>query len=252
MNNKSLPTTDEIINSLKRSFIPTILIEGSDDVFIYRWLQSKFSADIIALQPCGGRINLFSIYDRRNEFKNKNVVFIADKDAYRFVEIPEDKNEIIFTTDYCIENDIYEGSEIHHFIDDEDKSKHDLLREIIGRWVAFEVQNFQNSYPEQNSIAIAAHINLVCPPELNSICPKFAHSIGYIDPEEAWLKKIVNEYNLNVRGKQLFQMLSRFMSKKGRFSNFSEKNLVEIALKQGNNVLLDRLVSDISNVLKVA
>jgi Protein of unknown function (DUF4435) len=110
--NKSLPTVNEIVNSLKRSFIPTILIEGNDDVFIYRWLKSNLATTLVSLQPCGGRNNLFKIYDRRHEFFDVNVVFIADKDSYRFTQIPSDRSDIIFTSGYCIENDIYEGSNI--------------------------------------------------------------------------------------------------------------------------------------------
>ena len=87
---------------------------------------------------------------------------------------------------------------------------------------------------------------------MDRLCTNFADQIDFIAPSTTELGLVINDYNLNVRGKQLFQMLSRFLSKKGRFSNFSEKNLVEIALKQGNNPFMDRLIADINNELSAA
>jgi hypothetical protein len=249
MASRSLPTVDEIVNSLKRSFIPTILIEGPDDVFVYRWLKRNLNINPVSLQACGGRNSLFSIYDRRNEFSDKNVIFVADKDSYRFEEVPEDRNGVIFTSGYCIENDIYEGSNIGEFIDDEDRARLSLLRDIIGKWFAFELNKYLSSPHGEASLSVAAHINVISPIGLDRLCNNFAEQINFIAPSANELGLVTNDYNLNVRGKQLFQMLSRFLSTKGRFSNFSEKNLVEIALKQGNNPLMDRLVTDINNEL---
>tara|TARA_R110001606_G_scaffold82895_3_gene189668 strand:- start:44 stop:805 length:762 start_codon:yes stop_codon:yes gene_type:complete len=247
--NKSLPTVDEIINSLKRSSIPIILIEGNDDAFIYRWLKSHLGSTVVSLQPCGGRTNLFTIYDRKSEFSDKNVVFVADKDAYRFLPIPTDKSDVIFTTGYCIETDIYEGSNISHFLDDEDLENHRLLRNIIGKWFAFEVEKLLTSQSEAPALQVSDHINVVSPPGLNKICQMFSNTIEYAHPSEEYVNSVFSDYNLNIRGKQLFQMLSRFLSYKGRFSRFNDKNLIEIALKQGGNEYLERLVKDIKSGL---
>lgn len=252
MANQSLPTVDEIVNSLKRSFIPTILIEGSDDVFVYRWLKKNLNISPVSLQPCGGRTNLFSIYDRKNEFSDKNVIFVADKDSYRFEEIPYEREGIIFTSGYCIENDIYEGSNISDFIDDDDKARHDLLRKIIGNWFAFELKKYLETPQGEASLSVATHINVISPIGLDRICPNFSEQNNYLEPSENDIELVTNEYNLNVRGKQLFQMLSRFLSKKGRFSSFSDKNLIEIALKQGNNHLMERLVVEMNSELDAA
>lgn len=244
LNHKSLPTIEELINTLKRSNIPTILIEGPDDVFIYRWLKSKLDTSLIALLPCGGRTTLFSIYDRRHEFSDRNVIYIADRDLYKFEPIPSEREGIIFTSGYCIENDIYSGSQINAFIDDEDKENFRVLKDVVGKWFAFEVQKYLDSQEEGEDVALRlkSHINVVCPKGQSSICPNFSHKISYEDPRSDILSMITSDYELNIRGKQLFQMLSRYMSKKGRFSKFNEKNLIEIALKQGNNCYLDEIL----------
>lgn len=252
LKDNSLPTVDEIVNSLKRSNNPIILIEGTDDIFIYRYLKSKLNNTLVSLQPCGGRTNLFSIHDRRSEFSEKNIIFVADKDAYRFVGIPNEREDIIFTSGYCIENDIYHGSSIERIIDEEDKNEHELLRTIIGKWFAFEVDKYKSAIPNSSdaSLSVATHINVVSPLGSRHMCPNFSRKVGYSEPDAMFVEYIFKEYNLNIRGKQLFQMLSRFLSKKGRFSSFSDKNLIEIAIKQDNNHLIDMLVLNIKNQLE--
>lgn len=247
MNNKSLPTVNEIVNSLKRSFMPIIIIEGTDDVYIYRWLKSKLSNSLVSLQATGGRINLFAIHDRKSEFASKKVIFIADKDSYRFEGVPSNRQDIIFTSGYCIENDIYHDSGICNLLDHEDLNDFEILKKVIIRWFSFELEQFnQRKLTDTNTtLEVASHINVISPVGINDICPNFKDKIGFNEPYHDIIQLVEDEYGLNVRGKQLFQMLSRFMSKKGRFSSFSEKNLIEIALKQGNNNSIQRLVSEI-------
>lgn len=248
--NRSLPTVDEIVSSLKRSFIPTILIEGPDDAFIYRWLKSRLDENLVSLQPCGGRDNLFAIFERMDEFKNKKIIFIADKDGYRFTGVPDEKQQIIFTTGYCIENDIYAGSQIFNFLDEESREDHGKLRELIGEWFAFEIERFMNNSTELPAPSVSVHINRVVPVDTLEICPIFSESVGFLPPSEEIRDMIFNEYDLNVRGKQLFQMLSRFLSYKGRYAKFSDKNLIEIAIKSNQNEYVRELIDRINYKFK--
>lgn len=251
LSNRVTPSVQEIVSTLKRSSLPTLVIEGSDDVYIYRYLKSKLSSRLVSIQPCGGRNTLFKIHDRKHEFADKNIVFIADKDSYRFDGVPDNRKDIIFTEGYCIENDIYHGSTIHDFIDDEDSTNFQLLRTLILRWYAFELERYNAENNDNKTLEVSAHINVISP-DNTQLCPRFVERIGFREPCAQTLELVASDYDLNVRGKQLFQMLSRFMSKKGRFSSFSDKNLVEIALKQGQNELLERLVFDMENKLAAA
>jgi hypothetical protein len=251
LNNKSLPTVDEIVNTLKRSFIPTIVIEGSDDVFIYRWLKSKLNNSVVSLQACGGRGKLYLVHDRKIEFSNKNIIFIADMDSYRFDGIPNERDDIIFTHGYCIENDIYDGSDIGGILDDVDLNDFAQLKKIIARWFAFELEEYKKRKELETtaSLSVASHINEVSPLGCSDLCPDFIQKIAFKEPCPSFLDLVEGEYELNVRGKQLFQMLARFMSKKGRFSKFNEKNLLEIAMKQGCNENIQRLIDEINEKL---
>ena len=74
-------TVDEIIETLKRSSLTTVLVEGVDDVMIYRWLEDEIGIHNANFFPCGGRNNLLEIYERRAEFSELKTIFVADKDA---------------------------------------------------------------------------------------------------------------------------------------------------------------------------
>ena len=104
---RAIPTQDELISSIKRSALINVLIEGPDDVMIYEHLREKITLDISIL-PCGGRSTLIEIYKRKSEFSDKKVVFIADQDVWIFGEKPADYEDIIFTSGYSIENDLFD------------------------------------------------------------------------------------------------------------------------------------------------
>lgn len=245
MSRRLEPTIDEIINTLKRSFIPVILVEGSDDAFIYRYLKNKYDLSEINLQVCGSRTRLFEIYKRKEEFLDKRITYIADKDSYRFLPIPEIFNEVVFTKGYSIENDIYDGADIENYLDKDDFDNFNKLRQTIANWFAGEVEKLINPNHLGKTFEVSSHIDQIVPKGTSVICPKYKLGKECIEPSQKTLDNVLEDYDLNIRGKQLFQMLSRFTSKKGRFSRFDHKNLVEIALKLEGNTNLEELMTQV-------
>ena len=229
-----LPTPVEIIGTLKRSFLVTILVEGTSDTFVYRRLRSLCKSDpMVTMLYCGGRNRLFEVFSRRAEFESAKVVFIADLDSYRFDGIPDEYEEIVFTSGYCVENDIYHGSKVCNLLEPDEITKLDKLRELIGTWVAFELEshNARKLAGHNSTLAVSKHINQVCPTD-QEICPKFRTAISYSEPKQETVQHVFSEYDLNVRGKQLFQMVARYLSVAGRRSKFSVENLIEVAISQ--------------------
>ena len=63
---------NEIVSYLKKTSLPTILVEGRDELSVYtRYLESKIDIEDVDVLPCQGRITLLNIFDRREEFKHK-------------------------------------------------------------------------------------------------------------------------------------------------------------------------------------
>jgi hypothetical protein len=98
-------TVEEIVSLLRHSSVPTILVEGSEDVMVYRWLKQHIKPLKASAIQCGGREKLLSVYKRRNEFSHIKTAFLADQDMYVFLGIPSDYSDIIWTAGYSIEND---------------------------------------------------------------------------------------------------------------------------------------------------
>jgi hypothetical protein len=59
---------DELVATLKRSNLPTILVEGDDDVMVYRQFEKQFGARKVSILPCGGRNTLLKVFERKHEF----------------------------------------------------------------------------------------------------------------------------------------------------------------------------------------
>ena len=110
----SLPpyNVDEIVTLLKGTNIPTVLVEGRDDINVFRFIEKRvaYSVKEINFIPCGGKEILFNVYRRKNEFPSKKVAFLADRDMNLFKDRTKHLKEIVWTKGYCIENDIFAGS----------------------------------------------------------------------------------------------------------------------------------------------
>ena len=122
------PTVEELVAALRRSALPTVLVEGQEDIRIYRWLEARLGNRAANVLPTGGRENLLSIYAKRHEFADLPVAFVADKDMWLFSGVPSDYEEVIWTEGYSIENDLYTDAErenlLENLLDTEEAQEH--------------------------------------------------------------------------------------------------------------------------------
>ena len=79
---------EELVATLKHSDDTFLLVEGTDDVMIYRWLIEQIGIEKISFQPCNGRENLLNLFERRAEIKSCKTVFVADKDTFVYSKVP--------------------------------------------------------------------------------------------------------------------------------------------------------------------
>ena len=221
------PTADELVAALRRSDLPTVLVEGQEDMRIYRWVEERLGARTANVLPADGREKLLSVYARRQEFPDLPVAFVADRDMWLFSGIPSDYDGMIWTEGYSIENDLYAGAELENLLDPDERTDHQQLLDAIVEWFAFEVEE----YLADRHFEVAHHCNRVVPPGQTQMDESFRQSRGFRPPGEGIRRQIREEYQLQVRGKQLFQMLVRFLSAPDRGSKFSHDNLKEIAFR---------------------
>ena len=52
------PTVDELVSTLRRSKLPTVVVEGRDDMQIFRWMEDLLKVHEVDVLSVGGRPNL--------------------------------------------------------------------------------------------------------------------------------------------------------------------------------------------------
>ena len=238
------PTVDELVSTLRRSRLPTIVVEGKEDMQIFRWMEDMLEVPEADILGVGGRLNLLAVYDRRNEFAHLPVAFIADRDKELFTQLPKGYEGIIWTQGYSIENDLYAGAEpsLESLMDPHETSEHAQVLDIIVEWFAFEVEEFlAGRAPE-----FEHHCDEVVFRGQTEMDDGFRQRRGFHPPNSQLRQQIREAYQFQLRGKQLFQVLVRFLSAPNRSAKYSYHGLYEIAFKMtAFHPLMNRLIQEI-------
>lgn len=237
-------TVDELVDTLRRSRLPTIVVEGKEDMQIFRWMEDVLEVHKADVLGVGGRPNLLAVYDRRSEFAHLPVAFIADQDKELFTQLPVGYEEIIWTQGYSIENDLYAGAEpsLESLMDPDETDEHKQVLDTIVKWFAFEVGEFLAG----RDYKFDHHCNEVVHSGQTEMDDGFRQRRGFRLPNSELEQQIREAYQLQLRGKQLFQMLVRFLSKSNRRVKHSLHGLYEIAFKMTPfHPLMDRLIQEI-------
>ena len=239
------PTEDELVDTLRRSSLPTVLVEGKGDMPIYRWVEQRLGSRKANVQAVGDRNKLLSIFERRREFPDLPVAFVADRDMLLFSGIPSDYDGVIWTEGYSIENDLYVDAELENLLDAEEVQEHQQLLEAIVEWFAFEVEE----YLAGRCFRISSHYDVV-PLGQTRMDEGFRRNRGFRSPGEETHRQIQEAYQLQLRGKLLFQMLIRFLSASGRQRKYSYSKLYTNAFGMTPpHPLRDRLVQKIERTI---
>ncbi len=234
-------TEEEIISILGKTNLPTLLVEGVDDAKIYRSLENELGILGGNILQCTGRNVLISIFRRRDTFKHGKLVWLADLDMWRFSQPPDDLKGIIFTSGYSIENDLYAGSEIESLLEVKERDQHAQLLAAVCRWFAFEVIEHKANGVNR----CGTHIDRVIDYSTMDIATGFATSRGFIEPDSAICAQILANYQLQLRGKTLFQALQVILAKPNRKPAYRTRALIDMCLKlYPDNPYMKRLVTE--------
>ena len=239
-------TVDELVAALGRSQLLTVIVEGQVDIQIYRWIEESISNRKVDIQSAGGRNNLLLVYKRRNEFAHLPVAFVADRDLWLFSGIPPIYHDIIWTEGYSIENDLYADANLENLLDADEVEEHQQVLDAIIEWFAFEV----GEHLADREARVATSCNRVVPLGETEMDQGFCTRRGFRPPNEEIHQQIKDEYQLQLRGKTLFQILVRFLSAPDRDAKHSTSGLYEIAVKMTSpHPLIDRLIGEIERAI---
>lgn len=74
MKHSRVLTENEIIASLRHSTIDCLLVEGADDMSVFRLLEESVQISVFS---CGGRSTLLKVFERRDEIGNVRCAFFC-------------------------------------------------------------------------------------------------------------------------------------------------------------------------------
>jgi len=236
-------SVDEIVETLKRSSLTTVLVEGKDDIIIYRWIEEELGILNANFLPCGGRSKLLEVFDRRSEFSNLKTVFVADKDTYVYINPPENLDEIIWTNGYSIENDLYYGRQIEGLLDRSEKDVFLISLNSFIEYYAFEVQNLLNG----NECQLKNHPQHIICELQNKVKSDFLAQRNFTKAPGELEANILENYDVLIRGKSLFALLTRILSSKKRKIKHSKMSLLEHCYKTHKSEKFIELIQNIKN-----
>lgn len=235
-------TKDELLAYLKKSNLNTILVEGKDDASIYRWIEEDMSGEFsFDLLPCHGRDTLIDIYKERHDITNIKLVFIADKDKYVYLPVPEEYNEILWTSGYSIENDLYYGGYLESLLTS--KEKDDFMKALTNfiDYYSHDIEKIKNGENPQ----IDYHPNRILDDNFDLLLGNSS-----IYNTESTKEELLRSYQLLIRGKSLFSLLFLLLCNSKRPVKHKKDALMEICLRCNDNNLVKNIIQKIKERLK--
>ena len=239
------PSVEELVVTLRLSKKSNIVVEGDDDVIIYQELAKQIEILEVVLLSCGGRDKLLQVYERRGEFAQVPVAFIADRDMWLFSGIEPGYDDVIWTNGYSIENDLYSDAKLERMLSESETTEHQQILDSISTWFAFAVEE----YIAGNAPNLDPHCDEMVPLGKTELDSGFCARQGFRTPNAERVQQIRSSYQLLLRGKQLFQLLVRFLSKPAHGfekASLNDYALYNLALRMPEaHPLLGRLMEEV-------
>ena len=225
-------SVDEIVAVLKRSSLPTLVVEGKDDMIVYRRFEQLSDALTIDVFPAGGRRKVLDVYLRRHEFDpSSRVKFLADQDLWVITGIPKEylSTELLFTDGYSLENDVVRDTARRLMFRDEPAAFEVDVMDFI-EWYALALSR----HLRDPSHGYKNHPDEILNP--GNRTRLLALQEGETYPVEL-RNNIISEYGRLVRGKSLLAVALRQL-KGDRTPKHNEKSLLEFyAILEGPSLL---------------
>lgn len=231
-------TSEELLAALKRSSLNTILVEGDQDMMLYRYIEERVALPNTDVLPCGGRTVLLDIFEKRAEVQNIRIAFVADQDSYLYTGIPPGHEDIIWTRGYSIENDLYEGRALEQLLGGAEQGRFLVSLENFIQYYSTQYDLLMSS----NACELTTHPSNVLE-KTDELRAPFASLVGTTPPRPESVEFFRTGYELRIRGKSLFGLLVRLVSHPGRSARHGYDVLYETAAKITNPDSVTRIVN---------
>lgn len=229
-------TLQETIDTLKRSNIPTILVEGPGDLHIYSQIERIMGPTNISVFPCNGKENVLAIQNKLRDQKYIHTLAVVDSDFWTLYGAPiEISGKGIRTTvGYSIENDAIHFGGILKIMTPSERARFDEELLKYAAWFAIHMQ----CEPRDANATYRKPVRQVLDDPVyysKSITKYTDHDVCMDLIAEIELSPI-----FHLRGKNLMQIVTRQLGRAGRSGSHSG-----VTLLQSASVNMEQYLQDI-------
>lgn len=232
-NSRPRPTVDELFETVKRTNIPTVLVEGKNDIIFYRKVEEDLREIGVDMLPAG---NKDAVIELRRRLRSQRIAaplaFIVDSDLWVHTGIPAEPefDELITTVGYSIENDLVSDHDPLSLMSIEERTRFKTELDKFCRWYALAVHRHMNG----RDSCFRTH-----PGKLLDNEEHYAEQTT-LSAQEDYPEQLYQEIRKNfkevIRGKSLLAIYSRQLSGKSRLIKYSMFQLMDMcASRRGKN-----------------
>ncbi len=240
-------SVDEILETLKRSRLPTLVVEGGDDVIVYRRLEERLSDRSVSVFPVGGRTKILELLKKIEDLPRREAIaFAIDLDLWVITGVPVEfaYDRMVCTTGYSIENDAYHDCDFESLLTASERQQFQDEVTRFCHWYALAVDRLLRGLDERIDVHPSAFLDS---PDKYAAYVKLREGEAY---PHLLGEQVVNEYKRLLRGKSLMALLLRHLAKPGRAARHTRTALIERAAVQ-RGPLVERLFESIASLFPI-
>lgn len=246
----------KICHSGKRA----IVVEGKLDVRYHTWLRDRLGIGNVRVWYAGGKKPVLKLHKDKSKILDHEVpvAYVVDRDLEHLFSPNPQPTDIIWTTGYCIENDLYEGyamDNLENLLEPNERKQYDKLRDSVIEWFAFEFEVFQKTGNILDT-KVGASLEELVSHGSTKVKASFLKKRGFRKPNQKTVDKFKSSYRRKLAGKLVFEMLARFLNDANRSARypgtqtFTISQMYELAGKNTTNRFTTRLIKKIQEELE--
>ena len=246
----------KICHSGKRA----IIVEGKLDVRYHMWLRDRLGIGNVRVWYAGGKKPVLKLHKDKSKILDHEVpvAYVVDRDLEHLFSPNPKPTDIIWTTGYCIENDLYEGyatENLENLLEPNERGQYNKLRDSVIEWFAFEFEVFEktgNTLDTKVGASLEELVSYGC----TNVKASFLKKRGFKKPDQKTVDKFKSSYRLKLAGKLVFEMLARFLNDPNRSTRypgtqtFTISQMYELAGKNTTNQFTTLIITKIEEELE--
>jgi hypothetical protein len=216
-------TPDELIATLQKTSFPTVVVEGKDDVIVFRRLEELYADRFLTIMPAGGRDTVLRIFRERGAIPRAvKIAFVADQDTWVLSSIPQEYIDgcLLFTDGHSLENDAFRDGNFSSYMDGPEKTQFTKEVERFAFWYAHCVC----CHLRGQNVEMKRHPNHVL--DANP-ADSAMNGLTHDDEMKAVYKRVVADPARLLRGKALIGILMRQLNRPGRLATHHSRALLD-------------------------